>query len=204
MVLAASGVWARPCQSRQRVLMVGVVLVTVLSMSVISAVSGGSLGYADGEVGVGGVGVGDVIGDAAGGGGAGDDSADAVSLGCAVVVLGVGGVGDSDGDAGVGGAPVVDVVGDADGEEVAGNFFSAVGAGGGAPFVRVCRVRVRDVGVSPRHSWQRVPLMLLLVGVEDVMVSLMLLVLPGMVAGDAPGDTDAAGGDVDGEGVVGG
>ena len=62
---------------------------------------------------------------------------------------------------------------------------------------------VSDVGVSPHHSWRRVPLVLLLVRVVDVMVLLMLLVLPGVVVGDAPGDTDAAGGDADGEGVVG-
>ena len=46
--------------------------------------------------------------------------------------------------------------------------------------------------------------MLVLVRVVDVMVLLMLLVLPGVVVGDAPGDVDAAGGDADGEGVVGG
>ena len=45
--------------------------------------------------------------------------------------------------------------------------------------------------------------MLLLVRVVDVMVLLMLLVLPGVVVGNAPGDVDAAGGDADGEGVVG-
>ena len=64
-------------------------------------------------------------------------------------------------------------------------------------------MRVREVGVSPRHSWQRVPLGLLLVRVVDVMVVLMLLVLPEVVVGDAPGDVDAAGGDAEGEGVVG-
>ena len=45
--------------------------------------------------------------------------------------------------------------------------------------------------------------MLLLVRVVDVMVLLMLLLLPGVVVGDASGDVDAAGGDADGEGVVG-
>ena len=45
--------------------------------------------------------------------------------------------------------------------------------------------------------------MLLLVRLVDVMVLLMLLMLPEVVAGDAPGDSDAAGGDADGEGVVG-
>ena len=39
--------------------------------------------------------------------------------------------------------------------------------------------------------------MVLLVGVVDVMV----LVLPGVVVGDDPGDCDAAGGAADGEGV---
>ena len=61
----------------------------------------------------------------------------------------------------------------------------------------------RDVGVSPRHSWRRVPLVLLLVRVLHVIVLLMLLVLPGAVVGDAPGDVDAAGGDADPEGAVG-
>ena len=45
--------------------------------------------------------------------------------------------------------------------------------------------------------------MLVLVRVVDVMMLLMLLVLPGVVVWDAPGDVDAAGGDADGEGVVG-
>ena len=45
--------------------------------------------------------------------------------------------------------------------------------------------------------------MLLLVRMVDVMVLLMLLVLPGVVLGDALGDVDAAGGDADGEGLVG-
>ena len=45
--------------------------------------------------------------------------------------------------------------------------------------------------------------MLLLVEVVDEMVFLMLLVLPAVVVGDAPGDVDAAGGDADGEGVMG-
>ena len=64
-------------------------------------------------------------------------------------------------------------------------------------------MRFPDVGVSPRHSWRRVPLVLVLVRVVDVMVFLMLLVLPGVVVWDAPGDVHAAGGDADGEGVVG-
>ena len=64
-------------------------------------------------------------------------------------------------------------------------------------------MRVPDVGVSPGHSWPRMPLLLLLVRVVDMMVLLMLLVRPGVVVSDAPGDVDAAGGDADGEGVVG-
>ena len=44
---------------------------------------------------------------------------------------------------------------------------------------------------------------LVLVRVVDVMVLLMLLVVHGVVFGDAPADVDAAGGDADGEGVVG-
>ena len=36
-----------------------------------------------------------------------------------------------------------------------------------------------------------------------MMVLLWLLVLPGVVVDDAPGDVDAAGGDANGEGVVG-
>ena len=54
-------------------------------------------------------------------------------------------------------------------------------------------MRVRDVGVSHRYSWRRVPLVLLLVKVVDVMVLLTLMGPPGVVAGDAPGDADAAG-----------
>ena len=64
-------------------------------------------------------------------------------------------------------------------------------------------MRHRLVGLSPRHSWQRVPLVSLLVRSVDVMVLLWLLVLPGVVVDDAPGDVDAAAGDATGEGVVG-
>ena len=46
--------------------------------------------------------------------------------------------------------------------------------------------------------------MSLLVRVVDVMVLLWLLVLPGVVVDDAQGDVDAAGGDANGDGVVGG
>ena len=58
-----------------------------------------------------------------------------------------------------------------------------------------------EVGASPRHSWQRVLLVLLMLRVVDVMVLLMLMVLPrlrmlwlvllrmvGVVAGDAGGE----------------
>ena len=45
--------------------------------------------------------------------------------------------------------------------------------------------------------------MFLLLRVVDVMVLLWLLVLPGVVVDDAPGDVDAAGGDANGEGVIG-
>ena len=45
--------------------------------------------------------------------------------------------------------------------------------------------------------------MLVLVRVVDVMVLLMLLVLPGVVLGEAPSHFNAAGGDADGGGVVG-
>ena len=45
--------------------------------------------------------------------------------------------------------------------------------------------------------------MSLLLGLVDVMVLLWLLVLPGVVVDDAPGDVDAAGGNANGEGVVG-
>ena len=72
------------------------------------AVAGGSPGHAACEVRTGGVGVGGVIVDAACEGCAGDGSADAVGVGCVVVVLGVDGVG-------VGGAPGVVVVGGAAG-----------------------------------------------------------------------------------------
>ena len=64
-------------------------------------------------------------------------------------------------------------------------------------------MRLLFVGLSPCHSWQRVPLVSLLVRVVDVMVLLWSLVLPGVVVDDAPGDVDAAGGDANGEGVVG-
>ena len=64
-------------------------------------------------------------------------------------------------------------------------------------------MRLRVVGLSPCHSWGGVPLVSLLVRVVDVMVLLWLLVLPGVVVDDAPGDVDAAGGDANGEGVVG-
>ena len=116
--------------------MVGVVQVTVLSMSVTSAVAGVSPGYAEGEVGVGDDGVGIVIGDAAGESGAGDGQADAVGVACARDVSGVGAVGDADGDFGVGGAPGVGVVGNSDGDGAVGDAL-AVGAAGGAPTVRV-------------------------------------------------------------------
>ena len=43
----------------------------------------------------------------------------------------------------------------------------------------------------------------LLVRVVDVLVLLRLVVLPGVVVNDAPGDVDAVGGDANGEGVVG-
>ena len=62
---------------------------------------------------------------------------------------------------------------------------------------------LRVVGLSPRHSWRRVPLVLLLVRVVDVMVLLWLFLLPGVVVDNAPGDVDAVGGDANGEGVVG-
>ena len=45
--------------------------------------------------------------------------------------------------------------------------------------------------------------MSLLVRVVDVLVLLWLLVLSGVLVDDAPGDVDAAGGDANGEGVVG-
>ena len=59
------------------------------------------------------------------------------------------------------------------------------------------------VGLFPRHSWWRVPLVSLLVRVVDVMVLLALFVLPGVVVDDAPGDVDAVGGDANAESVVG-
>ena len=52
-VFVASGVWACPRQSSRRVLMERVVKVTVLSMSLTSAVAGVATSYAEGEVGVG-------------------------------------------------------------------------------------------------------------------------------------------------------
>ena len=64
-------------------------------------------------------------------------------------------------------------------------------------------MRLRVVGLSPCHSWRRVPLVSLLVRVVDVIVLLWLLVLPRVVVDDAWGDVDAADGDANGEGVVG-
>ena len=57
-VLVASGVWACPRRSWRGLLIVKVVQVTVLSMSVMSAVAGVLPGYAEDEVGVGDDGVG--------------------------------------------------------------------------------------------------------------------------------------------------
>ena len=146
VVLAASVVWACPRRSWRVLLMVGVVQVTVLFMLVTSAVAGGSPGYVEGEVGVGDDGVGGVIGVAAVEGGAGDGPADAVGVGCAGAVLGVGAVGDAYGDVGVGGATGVGVFGDADGDGAAGDAL-AVGAAGGAPKVRMPGV----LGAGPRR-----------------------------------------------------
>ena len=64
-------------------------------------------------------------------------------------------------------------------------------------------MRLRVVELSPRQSWRRLPLASLLVRMVDVMVLSLLLVLPGVVVDDAPGDVDAAGSDANGEGVVG-
>ena len=64
-------------------------------------------------------------------------------------------------------------------------------------------MRLRVAGLSPRHSWRRVPLVSLLVRVGDVMVLLWFLVLPGVVVDDFPRDVHAAGCDANGEGVVG-
>ena len=64
-------------------------------------------------------------------------------------------------------------------------------------------MRLRVVGLSFCHCWRTVPLVSLLVRVVDVMVLLWLLLLPGVVVDDALGDVDAAGGDANGERVVG-
>ena len=99
-------------------------------------------------------------------------------------------------------------------------FWAVASPGGGrcwsvgAPILAVL-VASGDVGASPCHSWRRVPLVLLMMRVVDVMVLLMLMALPrvrplwvvmlrvvGVVAGDAgsegvvvdaPRDADAAG-----------
>ena len=131
--------------------MVGVVQVMVFSMSVTSAVAGVSPGGAEGEVGVGDDGVGGVIGDAAGEGGAVDHPADAVGVGD---VWGVGAVCDADGDVCVGRAPVVGVVWDADGEGATGDAL-AVGAAGGAPTVRV----LGPLGAAPQRRGISSPLL---------------------------------------------
>ena len=103
-------------------------------------------------------------------------------------------------------------------------FWAVASPGGGRCWsvgmpVLAVLVASADVGASPRHSWQRVPLVLLMVRVVDAMVLCMLMVLTrvgalwgvmlpvvGVVAGDArgegvvpdaPGDADAAGAAVD-------
>ena len=83
--------------------MMGVMQVTVLSMSVTSAVAGISPGCDESEVGVADDGVGGVIGDAARESGASDGPADAVGVGD---LSGIGAVGDADADVGVGGLGV--------------------------------------------------------------------------------------------------
>ena len=62
-------------------------------------------------------------------------------------------------------------------------------------------MRLRDVGLYPRQSWRGVSLLSLLVRVVDVMLLLLLVVLRGVVVGDALGGVDAAGGEAHGEGV---
>ena len=84
-------------------------------------------------------------------------------------------------------------------------------------------MRVHDVRASPCHCWRRVPFVLLMM--REVLLMLMVLLGAGVlwvvnlwvvraVAGDVPGDADAAGvagdalvygvsGDADGEGGVG-
>ena len=151
---------------------------------------------------------GSVVGDAAGEGGACDGPVDAVGVGSAGDASGFGAAGDADGDVAAGCAPGVGADGDANGEGasgdalvggVAGDAPTMMGAGlrmggcwcvwavaspgggrcwlVGVPVLAVL-VASADVGASPRHSWQRVPLVLLMVRVVDVMVLLMLMMLP--------------------------
>ena len=62
-------------------------------------------------------------------------------------------------------------------------FWAVASPGGGrcwsigAPVLAVL-VASGDVGASPRDSWRRVPLVLLIMGLVDVMVLFMLMVLP--------------------------
>ena len=195
-------------------------------------VGGGVVGDAAGEGGAGdgpvdAVGVGSA-GDASGVGAAGDVDGDVGAGGA----RGVGAVGDVDGEAAAGDALDGGAAGDAPtvrvpqvmgaGLRMGGCwwFWAVASPGGGrcwsvgAPVLAVL-VASGDVGSSPRHSWRRVPLVLLIVRVVDVMVLLMLMVLPRVgalwvvmlrvvalvagdtggegVVGDAPGDADAAG-----------
>ena len=75
----------------------------------------------------------------------------------------------------------------------------AIGAGGGAPMLRVPRA----LDAAPRCRVISSPLLAEGAAGFAVMVLLWLLVLPGVVVDDAPRDFDAAGGDANGEGVVG-
>ena len=166
---------------------------TVLSIPPTFALAGGQPGYAVGEVGAGGVDAGDVIVDAACEGGASDGPADAVCVGCAAVVLGVGGVVGADGDVGVIGSLGVVVVGD-----VAGGVF-ATGARGGAPMVRV----PGPLGAGPLRQGISSPL--LAEGAAGV-AACEGGGCDGVVdaVGAAPGDVHAEGGDADDEGEAGG
>ena len=170
-------------------------------------VVGGFVGDAAGEGGaadrpVDAIGVGSA-GDASSVGAAGDADGDVGAGGAP----GLSAVGDADGEGAAGDALVAGAAGAAPtigvpqvmgaGLRMGGRWwFRAVASPGGgrcwlvgAPVLAVL-VASGDVEASPRHSWWRVPVVLLMVRVVDVMVLLLLMVLPRV---GALGD-DAAGG----------
>ena len=188
---------------------------TVWVCGVVVGDAAGEGGAGDGPVAA--VGVGSA-GDGSGGGAAGDADGD-VGAGCAPYV---GAVSDADGEGAAGDALVRGAAGDAPTVRVPQVMGAGLRLGGcwwfwvvpspgggrcwsvGAPVLAVL-VASGDVGASPRHSWWRVPLVLLMVRVVDVMVLLMLMVLPrvGALWVVVLRVVSVVTGDAGGEGVVG-